>query len=527
MKKYIFTLIFILVVGLWPFFKSGFFQTHDGEWMIIRFSAFHQTFVSGQIPVRFVDRLANGFGYTVLNFLYPLPFYISEVFKLLGFGFADSIKITFVFSTIGSSLAMFWALKQLFSREASFAGSIIYLFTPYRFVDLYVRGSIGENLAFVFIPLILGSIYKIKNDKKIFLPLLSLSTAGLILSHNVIAFIFLPILFIITLLIIGKKFEIFANYLLGIFIAAFFWIPALYDLRYVQFSQSAISDASEHLVSISKLIIPSWGYGPNPNGSAGLSVQVGLISLFVITAVLLKRVWQKSKNFIIDFMILLFFASSFMMTNYSKFVWTSTYIEKLIQFPWRLLSVIVFSTAFLTAYLIDLNKKKLLISAVIIIGSLATTLIYTKPASFVNHPDGYYSTNEDSTTVKDEYLPIWVKVKPQQRANRKLEVLKGDANIGNLNIKSSNYIFTTQIQQESKFRINTFYYPGWQVISNGQNIKIDKSNVNGLMDFTLPKGKNKVVIKYGETPVHLVSELMSLVALFSSCIIFVKYLLRQ
>src|SRR3990167_10578406 len=142
-KKYLFIILVLSLLALWPFFKKGYFETHDGDWMIIRLSAFHQTLTAGQFPVRFVDRLNNNFGYPVFNFLYPLPFYFAEIPKLLGFNFQESIKIISVLSTVFSVVAMYWALSQKFSKEASLAGAIIYLFIPYRFVDLYVRGSFG------------------------------------------------------------------------------------------------------------------------------------------------------------------------------------------------------------------------------------------------------------------------------------------------------------------------------------------------------------------------------------------------
>src|SRR4030042_3821200 len=130
MKKLFIILIFTSLIAVWPFLKKGFFQSHDGEWMVIRFTAFHQTLASGQFPVRFVARLNNNYGYPVMNFLYPLPFYFAEVPKVLGFGFVDSIKIIFVISTIASVGAMYWALSQLFNKQASLAGAIVYLFIP-------------------------------------------------------------------------------------------------------------------------------------------------------------------------------------------------------------------------------------------------------------------------------------------------------------------------------------------------------------------------------------------------------------
>src|SRR3989337_4065811 len=125
MIKHLALIIFLSLLALWPFFRKGYFETHDGEWMIIRFSAFHQTLSSGQFPVRFVDRLNNNYGYPVLNFLYPLPFYFAEIPKVLGFGFVDSVKIIFVFSTVSSVVTMYWALSQVFDKRAGFAGAAL------------------------------------------------------------------------------------------------------------------------------------------------------------------------------------------------------------------------------------------------------------------------------------------------------------------------------------------------------------------------------------------------------------------
>jgi len=81
---------------------------------------------------------------------------------------------------------MFWALSKYFSQVSSIAGAVVYLFLPYRFVDLYVRGSLGENTAFAVAPLLIGSIFSFSKGKKIYLPALAISTALLIIAHNVI-----------------------------------------------------------------------------------------------------------------------------------------------------------------------------------------------------------------------------------------------------------------------------------------------------------------------------------------------------
>lgn len=517
MKKHIVLIIILSLIALWPFFKQEFFESHDGEWMVIRFSAFHQTLAGGQFPVRFVDRLNNNYGYPVANFLYPLPFYLAEIPKLAGFGFVDSVKIVFVVSTVFSVVAMFWALNQFFSKYASLAGAIVYLFVPYRFVDLYVRGSLGENVAFAIVPIILGSIFKIAKNQKEFLPILSVSIALLVISHNVLALLFIPLFFLLSILLIKKNiFKIVIAFVVGLLMSSFFWLPALYDLQFVKHSQIKVSNVADHLSSVEKLIIPSWGFGQTPQQENGLSPQLGLISLAVLIASTFLFLTTKSKEKVLGVLLIIYVTIFILMTNFSLPFWQIPFVD-IIQFPWRLLSIVVFISSLLAAFVVDSMKKNtLIITIFLILTSIISTITYTRPSKFVNRSDGFYSTNEDTTTVRNEYLPLWVEEKPQNRANQKIEI-EGNGEIISSEIKPANYRAQINAHEELKVKINSIYFPGWQAYINNQKTSISfQDNPSGLMSFKLPKGSHKVIIKYGKTPIHLVSEIASLIALIGA-----------
>ncbi|MCL4390457.1 MAG: hypothetical protein M1484_00425 [Patescibacteria group bacterium] len=222
---FILLLIFILP-AIWPLVQPGFFVTDDGDWMIIRLSAFHQTLRSGQFPVRFLDRLNFGYGYPVLDFLYPLPFYFGEVIHLLGFGFMDSVKILFIASIIFGAAFMY--------LYAGFIAAVVYTYLPYRLFDIYKRGSLGEAVAFVFLPVILYLIDK----KKIILA--AIATAGLITAHNVIAFLFLPVVFLYS-----RNIKLI---LLALLLSAWFWLPALYDLQFTKAAITTVADYRQYFL---------------------------------------------------------------------------------------------------------------------------------------------------------------------------------------------------------------------------------------------------------------------------------------
>src|SRR5947207_9662379 len=86
-----FVLLSVSIVCL-PLLHKGFFVTDDGDWMIIRLSAFFQSFREGQFPVRFLGRLNNGYGYPVANFLYPGFMYAGSLIHALGISFIHTTK---------------------------------------------------------------------------------------------------------------------------------------------------------------------------------------------------------------------------------------------------------------------------------------------------------------------------------------------------------------------------------------------------------------------------------------------------
>src|SRR3990172_3479022 len=120
-KKYlpIVILLLLTIPSIWFLLLPGFFESDDGEWMVIRFSAFYQALSDGQFPTRFLGRLNHGFGYPVANFLYPGFMYLAVPLKLLGFGFVSSIKLILVLSMLGGSFFTFKWLTKIFDEKAA------------------------------------------------------------------------------------------------------------------------------------------------------------------------------------------------------------------------------------------------------------------------------------------------------------------------------------------------------------------------------------------------------------------------
>lgn len=506
-------IIFLLLLLTLPAIKAllhpGFFPSHDGDWMVIRLSAFHQALVDGQFPVRWSIRLNHGFGYPVFNFLYPLPFYLGEIFYLITRNFTQSLKLVFIGSFLTSTITMFFWLNHRHPFWASLAGAAVYLYTPYRFVDTYVRGSVGESLGFVFIPLVFWAIDLIPRHPRWAVIFGSLATAALVLSHNILV-MFLILALIYGGLTLSKKFwpHLSIMFILAAALSAYFWIPALLELKLVYASQLSVANPTYHLVSLRQLILPSWNYGPsNPADPTSMSFQIGLANWLVVVGSLILALEK--------FFLFIFFVSVLLMLKLSAFIWQLIPGIGVIQFPWRLLSIITFTTAALTATTLNRFRSPIP-SAVFILTALILNLNYARPSTYTFVPDSVYATNDDTTTVQQEYLPLWVKDKPKQRLGDRVLFTSGRGVISNLTETNREIVFTADASEKTiptKIRLAQIYYPGWQASVKGQPVSIDYSD-NGLISLNLNWGTSPIRVFWQEPTYRQVVNYLSLITLF-------------
>ncbi len=172
------------------------------------------------------------------------------------------------------------------------------------------------------------------------------------------------------------------------------------------------------------------------------------------------------------FWLILVLISLFFCLPISYPIWQYTPLPKLVQFPWRFLSLTVFCVAVLASRF----PKKIGILLVII------TIISSLPFLQVTrtfYPDSYYSTNDDSTTIKNEYMPKWVKIDPTNRPAER----------------------------------QTVYFPGVKVIVNGREIEPQYDD-NGIITT-----KGEIIFR--ETPVRLVADLISLTGIIFIIILLI------
>lgn len=553
-------LLFSIIAARTLIFQKGYFNMHD-DLQMMRQLQMEKCFKDGQIPCRWVPDMGYGFGFPLFNFYPPLPYLIGEVVRLFGFSFISTAKILFALSLIASGVTMYLLAKEFFTYEVKIRGkkinlgaltsSIFYIWVPYHAVDVYVRGAMNESWALAWFPLILWSGYRLLLEKKKiakWIITLGISWFALLTSHNLMVLIFGPVfaLWIIFWMWREQRWSgvlpLVRAGILAFGLAAFFTLPAVFENKFTQIRGQLVGyyDYTAHFVDLNQLLITRfWGYGPSvwDVRDDGMSFQIGhvhwILSLF-IGAWVIYRLFKISKNkrnpkllstyYLLVGFLIIGWASAFMTHSRSTPIWQLIPPIGLLQFPWRFLTIIVFSFSFLAGSIVLLIKNKKLLNSIIgllVLGLVALNWNYFLP----EHGRMGKLTDEEkfSAAAWDlqqtagiyDYLPSTAETAPKESRKALVEVLKGEATNGNEKEGTNWAEFDTSVVSETAvLRLGIFKFPGWKVFVDGKEIEsyIPTEEKWGRMWVDVPEGEHKVKIRLYNTWPRTLGNTISLIS---------------
>lgn len=559
MKKFLKNNIYFILVlllslpSIFALLRGGFYGASDDMHIAWLFEM-DKIIKIWQIPPRFVPDLSFGFGYPLFNFVFPLPFYLGELFNLTGFSLVDSVKLVYGISLVGSSLVMYLLLKEFLNKELSVVGSLIYLYTPYRATDVYSRGAIGESLSFVFLPLIIFSIIRIyksyedKLNKKLDwknISIFSFSLAALILSHNIVSYMFFPFVLLLILIflltLVNKRSFVLSNILgiiFGLSISIYFWLPAIIESSLMKYE--TVFNFKDHFPTMKQLITPYFGYGSSVAGPydwmsfflGGVNILI-LISGILLSIFFWKRFKRLEKNIFI-WSIIVFFLSIFMMNYRSSFIWDNIPFLPYFQFPWRFLTLTTFSSVFFLLplnYVLKIKAFKIIIPLGLAFFTIFLNVNYFKPHDFLGRTDDYYinryipvpSPSKDYLTLQEEYLRLPKSLK--EKPNRVYPILFSSEEISYQVIKENGLSSTINFEMGDSGLIyyNKYYFPGWSAKLDGKEIKLFAGEPFAQVSLYVEKGQHVVEFKFKEVWYRKILNWFSLFAVVSLIVLGSKY----
>lgn len=525
MKK-ILGLIIVLACSLLmvrSLFISGYFPMHD-DTQVARVVEMGRALRFGQFPVRWVSDLGYGYGYPIFNFYGPLPYYVGGVLYALGVTGLTATKIMMGLGLVLAGVTMYAALADIAGISAGILGAVFYMFAPYHAVQAYVRGAVGEYYALIFLPLILWGFWR----KKVLVG--ALGIAGLIVSHTILGYtgMFLTGIAAVILGINKKQTKIiWAILLLGLGLAAFFWLPAILEMKYTNVASQITggSNFRDHFVCISQLWNSPWGFGGSTKGCLdGLSFKVGrvhlLIGLVVILGALVGAMRQKKAKILVLVGTSVFVVSVFFMLSISEPLWNILPLFSYVQYPWRFLAFAIFGISLVVSQIVYIVRPSIVRWGIVVLSVGLVLLVEAKrfsPQYIYSRPAADFETAEDIrfrvSKISDEYLPPAV-----PRPTGPQEVVRDT-------IPASDR-YAVEVQQETdtygKFRfsavsepvaveIRKAYFPGWHYIVNVTDTK--PLVQNGLPIITIPSGDTVVQMEFRDTPVRTVANIISLLSI--------------
>ncbi len=232
----------------------------------------------------------------MFNFFYPLPGYIAGAISFLPIEYETVFKILIGFAFILSGTGMYlWLLRHVDTLSALAAG-IAYGLAPYHFLNLYVRGDIGELVALAILPWLFFSLESSTVQTSVTAKLrTAILWSFLILSHNGIALVSTPVLFFYGVYVNKKRVRgVLFPMVVALAISSFFWIPALFEQRYLQAARFIGTMYKDHFPSLHQLLWSPWGFGPDVNVAGGLSPQIGPLATAAVVVAVFFIVFAKS-----------------------------------------------------------------------------------------------------------------------------------------------------------------------------------------------------------------------------------------
>ena len=508
-KTLLILLLIMFLSSIWLINKGMPYQ-HDGDFHSSRLLSLARTIKNGDFLALIHDGY-YGYGYANGIFYSNFFFYINAFLINIGMSTMTSFKLLNVFINIGTILSIYFVSKSISKdKKISIMITILYMFSLYRMVDVYVRGAIGETLAFMIIPVVLLGLYEIvyRDYKKWYI--FTIGFVLLLLSHLITSF--LMAIFIVIFLLFNYKSllndkkrikYLFLSGLVGVLLGLFFILTLLeqYKAGYIQiFIDGTPIYLEEEVVSFKEFLIPTDLFNKN----LGLSLILLIPIRFFIKTDKVKNI-ELLKYADIFFILGIF---SWIFTT-SIFPWKNlSSVLGFMQFPWRLLTIatsfMIFSYIIYFMYLKD-NKKIIKYSyIVILLFSIITLGLYSYQYGYKNY---HYPEHNDNSIGGGEYLPSGINFDT-------LFTLENGYRITGESLEITDYkkdgttvhIMYKNASKDDYIEIPLFNYLGYKAY----NANIETGE-NGLIKLYPNKEEGSIKVYYSGTNITKVSYVVSTV----------------
>ena len=578
LDPYLLLIVLLSLLPMAPMLQPGYqWHAHDARHSVYFLFEFDRGIQDGSLFPRWQPDFAFGYGYPFFNIYGPLAFYAGEALHLAGLPIVDAVKAVFALSITLSGLAMYGFVKQVLGapgqrNAAGLVAAVAYMAMPYRLVDIYVRAGLAESAAYVWVPLVLWGTWATLHRPRLANVLgLALAYAALLFTHPLtVLLLTLILVFYVAFLALARlKDEVSPRrwtresilplfghlghillptafaLVLGLGLSAVFGLPAMTENRFVRLDQwyGGRYTWGGDFVEFFQLFSPRWGMGASvPGPDDQVSFQLGavpvVLGLVAVASLLIRR---KDRAFrLIAFFAALVVVATFLMLEASAPLWQTLPLVRVVQFPWRLLTLTVFSMAFLCGAVARGEERRgglvdlpaLVLVLLLLLSSLpyARAEMTEREVSLAGLMRFQQSADEmTGSTAWVREIPSWSPLADLHVAGEPLTTRvdfeslfrqRGNAFARPLEFKAHRELVEYQADRPVLLTFNVFYYPGWHayLVDRETNAVLHELPISlrgklGLITVRLPEGTGRVLLRLENTPLRSLGTAMTFASL--------------
>lgn len=563
-------LILTVIVTSRSLLHPEFFRVHDyihGA----RIAEMSRALLHGHIPVRWSANFGYGYGMPLFSFYAPLPYLIGSLVYLLSGNLLLSVKALWLIPSVVGFLGAYLLGKRLYGFWGGLVAAVLFSLAPYRAVNLFVRGAIGEIWGVMFFPWVLYGLLLIVQRVRHGWSIATLSLIGVILSHNLMTLMFFPFAFIlagISWLLESHRMSrldrvqtgigLVGAFALSIVSTLFYTLPALLEKNFTQVEERILSGYfhySQHFLYIRQFFKPEWQYGgsqwgPDDDMSFFLGhVQIALLfasllAVLVVVVTLWRKILAKTcqasyrkllhaavrviqpylsaRHALIAVLFPSLAVSLFLTLHRSIAIWDAISPLQVAQFPWRFLSLSLFFIAMIGGWAVSrlASRRLIMVVTFVVIGiSSVVSWQYFQPESYLNSSTELYYSDPDRiqqqmSDILPDFIPAGLDPALPPKGERVYDVRQGDAQLVQTVSKTHYSQYQVSVRADATITLPIAWFPGWSVWVNGTRID-SHPNEQGLLEFDLPIGESTVEAVFERTPTRQLADTLSLLGMLA------------
>ena len=574
-----------LLLLAWQPLLTGHLPWHgDGLLHLYRLGELERAVRAGDLFPRWSADLGYGYGFPLFHYYAPFSYYVGLIPRLLGLPLTVSQQISYALAllTLASGVYLWARAVSPAPQRGALAGATAALATvyaPYVLTNTYHRAALAELWGLAWLAIGLWAVHKMigelrRSNPPFRVPLsagmAALSIALLLLSHNITALLGVPLLVVYAILLQIRDVksairDLAIPLLLGLGLAAFFWLPAFFERGFVQVENLTAGGNftyTGHFLTLSELFawprtaVPSQVNPPIPRSLSWPALVLALVAWLPARKGAGDQPSNTARSSVSPRLLLtlLVLGSLFMTLPASRFIWDALPLLAFVLFPWRFLGLASIGLGMLAGLGVANLARGIQAPGIerapvapaigrrcAVTGVCLLLAVYALPWLFPGSPPSLPSalspqdmirfeveTGWLGTTSVADYLPRAVQaLPPSDRLLPRYDAAPPGAFISRLDPASLPDTLTI-LSQEERYTTTTlhysnpeafpvvfdrFFFPGWQATLDGHPLDLTASEPHGLIAAVLPPGNHLLRLSFAGTPLRTAANLLSFASL--------------